>query len=104
MFKISYNENWQKNHWFSIQAAYNNAPFFEHYASFFQQFYTKKYDFLFDYNLAILNTILQILSIESKLQFSSIYENELTNQVQDFRNRINTSKINNHPMTLILKP
>jgi hypothetical protein len=31
--QISYSENWQKDHWKSLESAYENSPYFEHYAT-----------------------------------------------------------------------
>lgn len=63
--RISYDERWQQQHWRSIQASYGNAPFFEHYADEFKQFYVRKWEFLFDYNLEI-----QTLILKNKLGWS----------------------------------
>ena len=57
--RISYEEPWQRQHWRSIQAAYGNAPFFEHYADAVQAFYTREWPFLFEYNLEWMNFILK---------------------------------------------
>ncbi len=57
--RISYEEPWQRQHWRSIQAAYGNAPYFEHYADEIRLFYEKKWTFLFDYNLDFQTLILK---------------------------------------------
>ena len=56
--KISYAENWQRQHWRSLQAAYNNSPYFLYYQDDLQNFYEKRYDFLVDFNMDILQFIL----------------------------------------------
>jgi hypothetical protein len=56
--RIAYDEPWQRHHWRTIQTAYGNAPYFEHYGEGIRQFYNKPYTFLFDYNLAFLEFIL----------------------------------------------
>lgn len=57
--RISYHEPWQRQHWRSIQAAYGNAPFFEHYADDIRAHYERRWDFLFDYNFEIQELILK---------------------------------------------
>lgn len=86
--QISYEENWQKNHWSAIQTAYNNSPFFEHYAAFFQPFFTKQFDLLFDFNFESLKTILQILDFKQSPMLSSSFLKETSDQVLDYRNII----------------
>jgi hypothetical protein len=57
--RISYEEPWQRQHWRTIQAAYGNAPFFEHYADDIRPFYEKQWSFLFDYNFDFQTLILK---------------------------------------------
>ncbi len=52
--RIAYDEPWQLQHWRSITTAYGRAPFFEHYGPQLQSFFEKRWDFLFDFNLALL--------------------------------------------------
>ena len=86
---IAYDENWQKIHWASIVSAYNNAPFFEHYEHLFQPFYKKRFELLFDFNLALLKTVLQILGLNESFKLTESYQKEAFEGLHDFRNRIN---------------
>lgn len=86
--RISYEENWQKNHWSAIRTAYNNSPFFEHYAAFFQPFFTKKFDSLFEFNFETLKTILKILDLKKTPKLSTSFQKETPDEVLDFRNKI----------------
>lgn len=56
--KISYEEPWQRQHWRSIQAAYGNAPYFEHYSADIQRLYQREWEYLFDLNQEIIQIIL----------------------------------------------
>ena len=87
--RISYEENWQKIHWASIISAYNNAPFFEHYEHYFQPFFTNKFEFLFDFNLEILETILKIVGLKEEIDLTNTFEKETSPSILDFRNQIN---------------
>ena len=73
---ISYDVDWQRQHWQSIKTAYGSAPFWLFYAPVFEKFYQKEYTYLFDFNYEILETILTILKIkkEVNLSFTGNYE------------------------------
>ncbi len=91
--KISYVDNWQRIHWTSIQSAYGNAPFFEHYADHFSGFFDTKQETLFDLNRVILHQILRILQLDTNIQPSTTFEKKPTLYI-DFRNKISTRKSN----------
>lgn len=69
--KISYADNWQHQHWQSIVSAYGSAPFFEYYADYFNPFYEKKFDFLFDLNLELLELVFKLLKSKCKIDFTN---------------------------------
>ena len=51
--RISDHGNWWHLHWNALESAYRNTPFFEYYADDFLPFYTRRWDFLVDFNEAI---------------------------------------------------
>jgi hypothetical protein len=57
--RIAYDEPWHIRHWRSICTAYGSAPFFEHYADDLRPFFERRHDFLFDFNLILLELIFQ---------------------------------------------
>lgn len=69
--KIEYQTPWQRNHWRSITAAYNNSPFFEYYQDLFYPFYSQKTTFLFDYNWNLIHLILKLLNESKPIHFLS---------------------------------
>lgn len=89
--KISYSEDWQKQHWRTIVSAYKNSPYFEFFEDEFKPFYENKFEFLFDYNTQLLQTILHILRVKKQIQFTQIFELNPT-QVIDFRNLSDVEK------------
>ena len=91
--KISYSENWQKQHWRAITSAYKSSPYFEFFEDEFKPFYEKEYEFLFEYNTQLLQTILHILRIKKQIDFSTHFEFTPTNAI-DFRglSEINTAE------------
>ncbi len=85
--KISYDTNWQKMHWKSIESAYNSSAFYEYYIDDFVKFFTKKYNFLLDYNIYILETLFEALNWEVEIKFSEDYH-KTYDRVLDYRHSI----------------
>jgi hypothetical protein len=75
--RLSYDQNWQSNHWRSIETAYNNSPFFLFYRDYFEPFYLKKFDYLLDFNTKLLDVVFTILKVEKKIGFTDHFENRL---------------------------
>jgi len=94
---ISNQEKWQRQHWRSIQTAYNKSPYFEYYADILAPLYTKEYHYLFDFNLSCLNTILKILGISSNITFTSSYQTTTAASIDDLRNKIHPNKAKSLP-------
>jgi len=65
--------NWQKNHWDTITSAYRSAPYFSHYEPYFEQHYLSQYNFLVDFNKALIKLCLRLLKVEVELKFSETY-------------------------------
>lgn len=92
--KIAQVENWQKQHWQSIRSAYGKAPFYEFYADIFHPHYEKQYEFLFDFNVALLQSCLKLLKLPINISTTSDYKKEISEtNIIDFRNKINKREI-----------
>ena len=85
--KISYDFNWQRLHWQSLQTSYRSSAYFEFYEDELAPLYEKRWDFLFDYNEYILNMLLRLLKINLDYSFTKTYEKTYVDLV-DFRERI----------------
>lgn len=72
--RIENDFTWQKQHWKSLQAAYRTSPFFEFYEDDFQPLYSRKYNFLMDFNYDCLETVLEILQMEIEIRKTETYE------------------------------
>lgn len=59
--RIDYSKRWQHQHWISIVSAYRNSPYFDFYEELFAPFYSRRFDFLLDFDLQYMQTILNIL-------------------------------------------
>lgn len=72
--EIANDENWQKNHWKSIESAYRKSPFFEYYEHDLIPFYsTKKYTNLVAFNTELVTKINQLLNLNIELHFTDDY-------------------------------
>lgn len=86
--KISYDDNWKKNHWKSIESAYRRSPYFEFYEDEFYAFYhDKKHELLIDFNMDLMKLMLKLLKTASEFSVSSSYI-EQTDGVLDYRTEI----------------
>ena len=86
--QIDYSQDWQQVHWRSIRTAYGRAPYFDYYAESLSQFYEKKYDLLFDFNIDLQKFILSSLQIPANIGFSEEFKLEYGDEIIDFRNKI----------------
>src|SRR5690606_5888026 len=66
--KISYDTDWQRNHWRTIFSAYNSSPFFEYYQDDIRPFFEKPSKYLFDFNMAPLETVGELVGLEFNIQ------------------------------------
>lgn len=88
--KISYDHEWQRLHWLSLQTAYRSSPYFEFYEDDFKPFYETKHTYLFDFNVAQLELILKCLKIKRQIEYTEEYKKEYDSL--DFRDLIHPKK------------
>jgi len=62
--RIDYATPWQRVHWRSIESAYNNTPFYLYYKDALKPFFEQHFEFLFDFNIQLTNTLLKLLRVE----------------------------------------
>ena len=86
--KISYDFNWQRLHWLSLQACYRRSAYFEYYEDELAPFYEKKFDYLFDYNEQLLQFVLKAMKMKIDYGFTKSYEASYE-ELADFRESIN---------------
>ena len=89
--RISYDHNWQRLHWLSIQTAYRSSAYFEYYESDFARFYENKFDFLYDFNKEQLALLLKCIKVSRDIQESSSYIETAPEEI-DFRSGIHPKK------------
>jgi len=84
--RIAYQMPWQKNHFNTIRSLYKSSPFFDYYADDILPFYERRFDFLLDYNHAILEVCLKWLKMPDNTILTDNYVQ--TPDCPDYRNTI----------------
>ncbi|MFL5763130.1 MAG: WbqC family protein [Bacteroidia bacterium] len=86
--RISYDSDWQKLHWRSLESCYRRSPFFEYYEDDLAPFYhDKKFDYLADLNTEMLSVLLELLKLKTSYSFTERYEKQYPESI-DFRELI----------------
>ena len=81
---ISYDDNWRKIHWKSLESAYRSSPYFEYYEDEFYPFYhDKEYKYLIDLNWDLEQKIISLLSVDLETSKSTAY---IETKENDYRN------------------
>ncbi|NOR75893.1 MAG: hypothetical protein GQ525_12115 [Draconibacterium sp.] len=63
--KISYEMDWQRNHWRTIFSAFNSSPYFEYYKDDIKPIFSKQTKYLLDLNQSINEIICELLEIDN---------------------------------------
>lgn len=92
--RISAHNDWQVQHWRSIESAYNSTPFFEYYKDDLLPFYEKKWDFLFDFNQELQAKVLELIDLQPAIEYTSVYQPVLPDNILDLRDCIHPKKEN----------
>lgn len=92
--RISDHGNWRHLHWNALISAYNMSPFFEYYEEDFAPFYEKKFEFLFDFNEELRQTLCRLLDLQPLIRYTEQYETDLPN---DYRESIRPKHEGNDP-------
>jgi len=85
--KLSYEFDWQRLHWLSLQAAYRSSAYFEYYEDDFAHFYEKPTTYLLDFNIQQLELLLKAFKLKREITFTEEYFRAPQEQL-NFRDRI----------------
>ena len=88
MVEIDYSRPWQKLCWNTLCTAYRGAPYFAYFAEYFHNCLFRKHVYLFDLNLTLLHTCLQLLQLDKKIELSEHYDKELPATSVDVRHNM----------------
>ena len=72
---------WQKNHWKSIQSAYESSPFFEFYKDGLKNLYFNNYKKLSVFNIECIKLVCEWLDIKTKLIFTKTFKEKYNNDI-----------------------
>ena len=92
--RISQHNDWQIQHWRSIESAYNSTPFFEYYKDELLPFYENKWTFLWDFNQEIQAKMLELLNLDIQIKPTQEYKNRQDEKILDLREAIHPKKEN----------
>lgn len=90
--RISDHGKWRHLHWTAIESAYKTSPYFDYYQDDFRPFYEKKYEFLFDFNEKLCETVCKLIDITPCIQRTEEYRQEFQTNEVDFREMIHPKK------------
>lgn len=86
--RIAYHGKWNEQHWKAIESAYNSSPFFEYYEDELREFFDKKWTFLWDFNHAIQQKMIELIDIQPIIQLTNEFSKEYPETINDVRMRI----------------
>src|SRR5436190_6963021 len=93
---ISYDTNWQKNHWRSIASAYRNSAWFEFMEDDLAPFFFTKEKFLCDLNEKILHSLLQLCDRNAIITHTPNYIETYTGLTNDIRHLSDVKRFNEY--------
>ena len=74
LVRISDHGNWRHLHWNALESAYRNSPFFEYYADDLLPFYTRRWRYLFDFNLELMHTLCTLMGFQPHVSCTTSYQ------------------------------
>jgi hypothetical protein len=86
--RISYTDNWQVQHWRTIESCYSRAPFFEFYREGVWQLLQQKDTYLLDLNLTTLTWLKKVLKMPGDISLTGSYRKTYPEDVTDRRNTL----------------
>ncbi|MFN4081494.1 MAG: WbqC family protein [Saprospiraceae bacterium] len=89
--RIAYDEPWQRTHWRALATAYGSAPLYEYYAPTLRPFFEKKWTFLFDYNLALMECLIALTRAGIRIALTRDYAPFPDGRYLDLRDRSKVS-------------
>jgi hypothetical protein len=85
--RIDYSKRWQQVHLGAIIASYGSSPYFQYYFENIEKIISRKVDFLFDLNLELIDSVLRMLRLDSKITCTTDFEPSGESE-NDFRYKI----------------
>lgn len=83
--RIANHQSWQQHHWRTLKTAYGRAAFFDYIADELAPLYSTRETFLFDFNLKLLQTLLDLMRVKTEILISSPGDSPEYLYEEDFR-------------------
>lgn len=91
--KISNTTSWQTTHYRAISSAYSSSPFFEYFSDDIYETYSRRYDFLLDFNLDLQARIIKLLNYKNlNISLSHTYLSNAYKEYIDLRQEFSAKK------------
>lgn len=71
--RLSRHSPWQRNHWHALCTCYNSSPFFEFYGPDLEPLYTRRWEWLTDFNEALRSLLCRWLFVDTEITLSLQY-------------------------------
>lgn len=88
--EIDYSTRWQNVFWRTIESAYRNSPFYEHYSDDLRQILYSGKSSIFEMNFSLLSFCLKSIKWSQELSVTSQYEKVVKEPFSDMRSTITT--------------
>ena len=98
---LNYDTPWQRQHVYALETAYNSTPFFEFMIDDFRDVYSRKYEHLWDFNMAMMLTVARLAGIKLNFSLTDSFAPPVAG-VQDFRVAIEPKM--SHVLNSVFKP
>lgn len=89
--RVFHGENWQVQHWKSLESAYRTSPFFEFYEDELKPLFFEEVVYLLDFNLKCFKAICDCLQLDITPLKTQSFEKEI-NDKTDYRYLVNAKK------------
>ena len=86
--RISDHGEWRHLHWNAIVSAYGESPFFDYYADDLRPFFERKWKYLFDFNMEIVDKLCELLDVRPHISLTDTYADAALLGADDLRDVI----------------
>ena len=86
--RISDHGEWRHLHWNAIVSAYGESPFFDYYAAGLHPFFERKWKYLFDFNMEIVDKLCELLDVRPNISLTDSYADAALLCADDLRDVI----------------
>lgn len=71
--RLDHSKRWMHQHWMSLVSSYGKSPYYDYYADRFAPLYARRYEFLLDLDLDLMNAALDLIGSKKPVHFAESY-------------------------------